>query len=151
MTFVFLMEHEGENNPYREYPLAEKKNYSLQASGLTEADVTKTWVDNFRVHYVELMNSSRILRMIRSMYTGMDKLCVYLDEVDFMEEIQSGSAKGQKQHKPKDFISVVKEAKYLLDTLKDLEKKAKEELAAGEQEFRGNVTMGRQQRKLLVS
>jgi hypothetical protein len=128
-------------SPYKDYSEAERYKASQKDAGLTDKEVTSDLVVSCMRAYDQILNSNKMLTTIRSMYNAIDKLNDYFNTINFTEKVDSGARKGTLLHSPTEFQKVIKDAKYMLDTIRHLESMIKEELAQ-ETAVRGDQEMG---------
>ena len=72
-------------SPYLEYIEQERHEAAMQDSGLTQEE----WDDpDFRAacrKYMEIKDSSRVLSLIKTAYRTLEKMRVFLDNIDFTD------------------------------------------------------------------
>lgn len=126
-TYAYLME--DFRSPFRNYTDEERHQEAKNASGLRQRKIEAKTTERLLSRYRELMEQNKILSMISSMYKSLDKLKVYFETINFEEKVESGARKGTHLYSPTELIKVIKEAKFLMETIKHLEEQAREELA----------------------
>lgn len=105
-------------------------------------EINCTMVNSAVNKYMKILNSNRLLRLIKSINVGIDKYEVYFETVNFTEKIQHGASKGKLLHDPKTFVSMIKESNIVINKVKELTKTVQEELKQQEKNVRGNRETG---------
>lgn len=113
----------------------EKHKAAMEDSGLSEEEFTDP---DFRAavrKYMEIIDSSRILTLIKTAYRTLEKLRVYLDEIDLDER----DPQTQKPiFKAKDILDSIGSIGTMSDKLKELELNYKKDLLEGKKSLRGD-------------
>lgn len=125
-------------SPYQQYLESEKHEAAMKDSGLTDEE----WNDpDFRAacrKYQEIIDSSRILSLIKTAYRTLEKMRVSLDNVDFEERDNN-----QKPiFKPKDVLADIASIGTMADKLKELEISYRKGLVTTASKNRGDVEEG---------
>lgn len=125
-------------SPYQQYLESEKHEAAMKDSGLTDEE----WNDpDFRAacrKYQEIIDSSRILSLIKTAYRTLEKMRVSLDNVDFEERDNN-----QKPiFKPKDVLADIASIGTMADKLKELEISYRKGLITTASKNRGDVEEG---------
>lgn len=107
----------------------------MEDSGLTEEEFADP---DFRAavkKYLEIINSSRHLTLIKTGYRTLEKLRVYLDEVDLDER---DPATNKPILKAKDILDSIAAIGPMFDKLKELELNYKKDILEGKKTLRGD-------------
>ncbi len=126
LTFVYLME--DLRSSIMNMSTSKRLIKSLESSGLTELDLAKPIVKNAITCYVDLFNSRRKLRLIRSMLYSIDQLCDFFGTINFKEKITEGAAKGRYQHDLTKYGTMLKQADVYMTKISDLEEQIQKEM-----------------------
>lgn len=115
-------------SPYYEYEMKERAQKAFENCTLDKEDLRIPELHKFLAEYKEISEQNRIIKLVNSMYSGIDKLCSYFETVDFTKEIESGAHKGKLVHDPSKLVSAIEKADKLLNSLTNLRKKMLEEM-----------------------
>ena len=133
--FKYIWLYADFKSPYFQYLEMEKHKAALEDSGLTEEEFNDP---DFRAavrKYMEIIDSSRILTLIKTAYRTLEKLRVYLDEIDLDER----DPQTQKPiFKAKDILDSIGSIGTMSDKLKELELNYKKDLLEGKKSLRGD-------------
>ena len=137
LTYIYLVL--DFKSPYFQYKEKEKHEAAIADSGMTE-DMLKdeTFLAAFR-KYKEIQDSDPILSLIKTSLNTLFKLQIFLDNIDFEEDVDD---EGRLLYKPKDIFDSITGIDRMRDQLMALEKKHKDNLASGGTGARGNVELG---------
>ena len=126
-------------SPYFQYKESEKHTAALADSGLTE-DMLKDeiFLAAFR-KYKEIQDSDPILSLIKTAQNTLFKLQVFLDNIDFEEDIDD---EGRLLYKPKDIFDSIASISKMREQLQELEIKHKRNLSATSNRARGDQELG---------
>ena len=122
-------------SPYFQYLEMEKHKAAMEDSGLSEEEFLDS---EFRLavkKYMEIIDSSRILTLIKTAYRTLEKLRIYLDEIDLDER----DPQTQKPiFKASDILNALGSIGTMSDRLKELEENYKKDLLEGKKTLRGD-------------
>lgn len=122
-------------SPYQQYLEMEKHNAAMEDSGLTEDE----WKDpDFRAamrKYMEIIDSSRILSLIKTAFRTLEKMRVSLDNVDIDER---DPINNKPIWKPKDILESIAAIGTMSDKLKELELNYMKGLLESKKSLRGD-------------
>ena len=117
----------------------EKHNAAMEDSGLTEEE----WQDpDFRAamrKYMEIIDSSRILSLIKTAFRTLEKMRVSLDNIDLDER---DLVSNKPIWKAKDILDSVGSIGVMADRLKELELNYKKDMMSTNKKLRGDVEPG---------
>ena len=126
-------------SPYQQYLEMEKHRAAMNDSGLTEEE----WNDPlFRAavrKYTEIKDSSRILSLIKTAFRTLEKMRVFLDNIDLDER---DSTTNKPIWKGKDILDNIASIGTMADKLKELELNYKKDVMESNNKLRGDVTPG---------
>lgn len=137
LTYIYLTL--DFKSPYFQYLEKDKHEAALDDSGLTEEDLKDECFLAAYHKYQELQNADPILSLIKTAYKTLQKMQVFLDSIDFEEDVDQD---GRPLYKPKDVIADLKSIKDMRKELKDLELTHKKDLAESGLRVRGEVELG---------
>lgn len=113
----------------------EKHKAAMEDSGLSEEEFLDP---DFRAavrKYLEIIESSRTLTLLKTAYRTLEKLRIHLDEIDIDER----DPQTQKPiFKPKDIMDAITAIGPMFDKLKELEVKHQKDLLEGKKTLRGD-------------
>ena len=136
ITYIFLVL--DFKSPYFQYKESDKHKAALLDTGLTEEDLKdETFLEAFR-KYREIQDSDPILSLIKTAHNTLFKLQVFLDNIDFREDVDS---EGRLLYKPKEIMDSIASIATMRTKLKELEAMHKTDLAAASK-VRGDVELG---------
>lgn len=122
-------------SPYQQYLEMEKHNAAMEDSGLTDEE----WQDPiFRAavrKYIEIKDSSRILSLIKTAHRTLEKMRVFLDNIDLDER---DPMTNKPIWKGKDILDNIGSIGTMADRLHDLEEKYKKDLLENAKTLRGD-------------
>lgn len=122
-------------SPYQQYLEMEKHNAAMEDSGLTDEE----WQDPiFRAavrKYIEIKDSSRILSLIKTAHRTLEKMRVFLDNIDLDER---DPMTNKPIWKGKDILDNIGSIGTMTDRLHDLEEKYKKDLLENAKTLRGD-------------
>lgn len=122
-------------SPYQQYLEMEKHKAALEDSGLTEDE----WNDQiFRAavrKYIEIKDSSRILSLIKTAFRTLEKMRVFLDNIDLDER---DPVTNKPIWKGKDILDNIGSIGIMADRLKDLEETYKKDLLDSKKSIKGD-------------
>lgn len=122
-------------SPYQQYLEMEKHNAAMEDSGLTNEE----WQDPvFRAavrKYIEIKDSSRILSLIKTAHRTLEKMRVFLDNIDLDER---DPMTNKPIWKGKDILDNIGSIGIMADRLHDLEEKYKKDLLENSKSLRGD-------------
>lgn len=122
-------------SPYQQYLEMEKHNAAIEDSGLTDEE----WQDpTFRAavrKYIEIKDSSRILSLIKTAHRTLEKMRVFLDNIDLDER---DPMTNKPIWKGKDILDNIGSIGTMADRLHDLEEKYKKDLLENSKTLRGD-------------
>lgn len=125
-------------SPYLEYLEQDRHEDSMKDSGLTEEE----WEDpDFRAacrKYIEIKDSSRILSLIKTAYRTLEKMRVFLDNIDFTDV----DGNGKYLNDPKKVLESISQIGKMNDYLKELEINYKKGQTASSTRYRGDAELG---------
>jgi hypothetical protein len=137
LTYIYLTL--DFKSPYFQYLEKERHEAALEDSGLKESDL-KDEVFLAAYHkYQELQSADPILSLIKTAYKTLHKMQVFLDNIDFAEDVD---ADGRPLYKPKDVIADIKSIADVRRELKELEATHKKDLSEAGTKVRGDVALG---------
>lgn len=126
-------------SPYQQYLEMEKHNAAMEDSGLTEEE----WQDpDFRAamrKYMEMIDSSRILSLIKTGFRTLEKMRVSLDNIDLDER---DLVSNKPIWKAKDILDNIGSIGVMADRLKELELNYKKDMMSTNKKLRGDVEPG---------
>lgn len=137
LTYIYLIL--DFKSPYFQYKESEKHTAAIVDSGMTE-DMLKdeTFLAAFR-KYKEIQDSDPILSLIKTSLNTLFKLQIFLDNIDFDEDVDE---EGRLLYKPKDIFDSIASIDKMRDQLQALEIKHKKNLASTGNSVRGDVELG---------
>lgn len=134
--YIFLML--DFKSPYLEYLEQDRHQAALEDSGLTEDE----WNDeDFRAacrKYMEIKDSSRILSLIKTAFRTLEKMRVFLDNIDFTDT----DGNGKYLNDPKKTLESISQIGKMSDYLKELELNYKKGQESKATRYRGDVELG---------
>ena len=136
MTYIYLTL--DFKSPYFKYAEQDKHEAALEDSGLTEDDLKN---DDFRAayhKYDEIQNTDPILELIKTANKTLRKTKIFLDSIDFNNDIDS---EGRPLYKPKDVMADIGMIGKMRVQLDELEKSYKANLEASS-DIRGGGIIG---------
>lgn len=126
-------------SPYFKYTEQEKHEAALSDSELTEEDIKdEMFLAAFR-KYKELQETDPILSLIKTAYNTLHKMQVFLDNIDFSNDVD---ADGRPLYKPKDVIADIKSIALSRTQLQELEEMHKRDMRESGLKVRGDAEMG---------
>lgn len=111
----------------------------MEDSGLKESDLKDEAFLAAYHKYQELQGADPILSLIKTAYKTLHKMQVFLDNIDFAEDVD---ADGRPLYKPKDVIADIKSIADVRRELKELEATHKKDLSESGTKVRGDVALG---------
>lgn len=136
LKYIFLML--DFKSPYLEYLEQDRHEAAMIDSGLTEEE----WNDpDFRAacrKYMDIKDSSRILSVIKTAYRTLEKLRVFLDNIDFTDT----DGNGKYLNDPKKVLESINQLGKMNDYLKELEMNYKKDQSSSNTKYRGDVELG---------
>ena len=122
-------------SPYQQYLEMEKHKAALEDSGLTDEE----WNDQiFRAavrKYIEIKDSSRTLSLIKTAFRTLEKMRVFLDNIDLDER---DPVTNKPIWKGKDILDNIGSIGIMADRLKDLEETYKKDLLDSKKSIKGD-------------
>lgn len=137
LTYIYLMI--DFKSPYFQYLEADKHEAAMEDSGLKESDLTDPIFRAAYNKYLEIRNSDPILSLITTAYRTLFKMQVFLDTIDFNNDVD---ADGRPLYKPKDVLADLGSIDKMREQLKALEEKHKRGLAESGTKLRGDAVAG---------
>jgi len=136
LTYIYLVL--DFKSPYFQYKEGEKHIAAMADSGMTE-DMLKDeiFLAAFR-KYKEIQDSDPILSLIKTAYNTLFKLQIFLDNIDFEEDVD---ADGRLLYKPKEIFDSLASISKMRTQLQELEITHKKNLAAASK-VRGDSELG---------
>ena len=126
-------------SPYFKYTPQQKHVDITQSLGLTDEDLAdETFRAAYR-KYEELQNTDPILSLINTAYRTLYKMQIFLDNIDFVNDVD---ADGRPLYKPKDVIADINSIGIMRDKLLSLEELHKKGLADAGKKVRGDTEVG---------
>lgn len=125
-------------SPYFQYVEQDRHNESFADSGLTDKEFNDPVFQEACRKYNEIVNSSKIGKLLKASYNTIDKITHYLDTIDLNER---DTLTGKPIFKTKDVIAEMTSASKLIDAIKVLELSFKRELEP-ESALRGDTETG---------
>lgn len=137
LTYIYLVL--DFKSPYFQYKESEKHTAAIADSGMTE-DMLKdeTFLAAFR-KYKEIQDSDPILSLIKTAQNTLFKLQIWLDNIDFEEDVDE---EGRLLYKPKDIFESIANISKMREQLQELEVKHKRNLSATSNRARGDQELG---------
>lgn len=135
-TFLFLML--DFKSPYFKYTEGDKYEAALADSGLTEKELKDPVFIEAYDKYVEIQESDPILTLIKTAQRTLYKTKVFLDNIDFNEDVDET---GRPLYKPKDIIADIGSIAKMRIHLQELEEQYKTSLSESSN-VRGGVELG---------
>lgn len=133
--FKYIWLYADFKSPYFQYLEMEKHKAAMADSGLTEEEFVDPVFRTAVRKYMEIIDSSRVLILIKTGYRTLEKLRVYLDEIDLDER----DPQTQKPiFKASDILNAIGSIGTMSDKLKELEEKYKKDLLEGKKTLRGD-------------
>lgn len=126
-------------SPYFQYLEKDKHECALDDAGLTEDDVKDQIFLNAFHKYQEIQDADPILSLIKTAYKTLQKMQVFLDNIDFSMDVDMD---GRPLYKPKDVIADIKSIADVRKQLQELEAAHKRDLAEGGSAVRGGAELG---------
>ena len=125
-------------SPYLEYIEQERHEQAMKDSELTD----KEWEDpDFRAacrKYMEIKDSSRILSLIKTAFRTLEKMRVFLDNIEFTDM----DGNGKYLNDPKKVLESIGQIKKMNDYLRELENDYKKDQESTNTRYRGDVEIG---------
>lgn len=137
LTYIYLVL--DFKSPYFQYKEKEKHDAAVYDSGMTE-DMLKdeTFLAAFR-KYKEIQDSDPILSLIKTSLNTLFKMQVWLNNIDFEDDIDD---EGRLLYKPKEIFDSIASIDKMRDQLIALETKHKKNLSSSGNSVRGDVQIG---------
>lgn len=136
-TYIFLAL--DFKSPYFQYLEKDKHECALEDSELSESDIKdELFLAAFR-KYQELQDADPILSLIKTAYRTLQKMQVFLDNLDFSTDVDMD---GRPIYKPKDVIADIKSISEIRKQLQELEAIHKKDLAENKTNVRGSAELG---------
>lgn len=136
-TYIFLML--DFKSPYFTFVEKDRHDEALKDSGLTDAEfkdpVFRAAYDKYKL----LRDSDPILSLINTAYKTLYKTEVFLDSIDFNNDVD---ADGRPLYKPKDVLADIATIAKMRTQLKELEVMHKKDLESTGNNIKGDVTPG---------
>lgn len=126
LTYIYLTL--DFKSPYFKYAERDKHEAALDDSGLDESDLKDPDFSAAYHKYDEIQNTDPILELIKTAYKTLRKTRVFLDSINYVEDIDS---EGRPLYKPKDVINDISSIAKMRTQLQELEVAYKENLVAG--------------------
>ena len=133
--FKYIWLYADFKSPYFQYLEIEKHKAAMADSGLTEDEFNDP---DFRAavkKYLEIINSSRNLTLIKTAYRTLEKLRIHLDEIDLDER---DPVTQKPIFKAKDILDSLGSIGPMFDKLKELELNYKKDILEGKKSLRGD-------------
>lgn len=137
LTYIYLML--DFKSPYFQYTEQDKHIAALSDSGLNEAQLKDTLFINAYNKYQELLESDPILGLIKTAHRTLYKMQIFLDNIDFNEDVDET---GRPLYKPKDIIADIGSIGKMRTQLQELEIEYKKNLQANNNKLRGDIEPG---------
>lgn len=115
-------------SPYSKYAERDKHEAALEDSGLKETNLKDPDFSAAYHKYDDIQNTDPILELIKTAYKTLRKTRVFLDSIDYVNDID---ADGRPLYKPKDVINDIASIAKMRTQLQELEVAYKENLVAG--------------------
>ena len=136
LTYIYLVL--DFKSPYFQYRESEKHIAALADSGLKESQLSDPiFLAAFR-KYKEIQESDPILSLIKTAYNTLFKLQIFLDNIDFDEDVDGD---GRLLYKPKEIFDSIASIATMRTKLQELEVAHKKNLAAASK-VRGDSELG---------
>lgn len=136
LTYIYLVL--DFKSPYFQYKERDKHIAALADSGLEEDDMKdEVFLAAFR-KYKEIQESDPILSLIKTSYKTLFKLQIFLDSIDFEEDVDGD---GRLLYKPKEIMDSIASIASMRTKLQELEITHKKNLAAANK-VRGDSELG---------
>ena len=136
-TYIYLVL--DFKSPYFQYLEKDKHEAALDDSGLCEDDLKDELFLAAYHKYQEIQEADPILSLIKTAYKTLHKMQVFLDNIDFNNDID---ADGRPLYKPKDVIADIKSISEIRKQLQELEATHKRDLAESGNSIRGGAELG---------
>jgi len=120
----------------------ERHEAAIEDCGLSEEDLDNEMVRAMVLKWRKILESNLMLRTLNAMKKSINELIMYFKTVNFTETIQKGPRAGSLKYDPKQYLAIMKEAKFVRDTVKDLEERVKEEMNKEDDDVRGSTKKG---------
>lgn len=134
--YIFLML--DFKSPYLEYIEQDRHEAAMEDSGLSQEE----WDDpDFKAacrKYFEIKDSSRVLSLIKTSFRTLEKLRVFLDNLDFTDV----DGNGKYLNDPKKTLESINQIGKMNDYLKELELNYKKDQMTASAKFRGDAEIG---------
>ncbi len=137
LTYIYLML--DFKSPYFQYTEQDKHIAALSDSGLNEAQLKDTLFINAYNKYQELLESDPILGLIKTAHRTLYKMQIFLDNIDFNEDVDET---GRPLYKPKDIIADIGSIGKMRTQLQELEIEYKKNLQANNNKLKGDIEPG---------
>lgn len=137
LTYIYLVL--DFKSPYFQYLERDKHEAALDDSGLKEADLKDPTFLAAYHKYQEIQEADPILSLIKTAYKTLHKMQVFLDNIDFNNDVDGD---GRPLYKPKDVIADIKSISEIRNQLQELEVAHKRDLAENGEKVRGDVKLG---------
>lgn len=137
LAFIYFME--DFSSPIRDWEAEEKLKEAKYYADLQDKDIDEA-VETARVKYADMMlKSSRSLRTLKSVYTGMDALDEYFENIDFKKTDKMGKLLND----PTSFAANITKLNKVYDEIRNFEKRVEEEMKQAASGIRGpNSVLG---------
>lgn len=134
--YIFLML--DFKSPYLEYIEQDRHEQALKDSEMT----LEEWEDpDFKAacrKYMEIKDSSRVLSLIKTAFRTLEKLRVFLDNIDFTDV----DGNGKYLNDPKKILESISQIGKMRDNLKELELSYKKDQESKVTKYRGDAELG---------
>ena len=133
--FKYIWLYADFKSPYFQYLEMEKHKAAMDDSGLSEEEFQDP---DFRAavkKYLDIINSSRKLTLIRTAYRTLEKLRVWLDELDVDER---DPVTYKPVFKPKEIMDAIGSISPMFDKLKELELAHQKDLLESKKTLKGD-------------
>lgn len=125
-------------SPYFKYLEHEKHEAALADSGLEESNLKDPNFVAAYHKYQEIQEADPVLSLIKTAYHTLNKMKVFLDNIDFNNDVDET---GRPLYKPKDVIADISSIATMRTKLQELEVMHKTNMAAAAK-VRGDVSLG---------
>lgn len=137
LTYIYLVL--DFKSPYFQYLEQDKHEAALDDSGLSEDDLKDPIFLAAYHKYQELQEADPILSLIKTAYKTLHKMQVFLDNIDFNNDVDGD---GRPLYKPKDVIADIRSIKDIRRELQELEVTHKRDLSENGTDVRGGMELG---------
>lgn len=137
LAYIFLVL--DFKSPYFKYTAQQKHDAAIEDTGMTKEDLEDEKFKAAFRKYNEIQEKDPILSLINTAYRTLYKMQIFLDNIDFVNDID---VDGRPLYKPKDVLNDIKSIGEMRDKLLSLEELHRKGLADAGKKVRGDAEVG---------